>query len=111
MQTVMDSSENIQEGIEAGAFFYLVKPVRKELLSSTIRAALRDYERRKNLLKKLDESEHGFRFLKQGEFDFRTVPEGDYLWRSSLPMNVLILRKLFSFQSFLPMQWSMEILV
>lgn len=79
MQTVMDSSENIQEGIEAGAFFYLVKPVRKELLSSTIKAALRDYQRRKNLLKKLDESEHSFRFLTQGEFDFRTVPEGDYL--------------------------------
>lgn len=79
MQTVMDSSQNIQDGIEAGAFFYLVKPVRKELLSSTIRAALRDYQRRKNLLKKLDESEHAFRFLKEGEFDFKTVPEGDYL--------------------------------
>jgi len=79
MQTVMDSSQNIQDGIEAGAFFYLVKPVRRELLISTINAALRDYQRRKNLLKKLDESEHSFRFLTTGEFDFRTVPDGDNL--------------------------------
>jgi len=79
MQTVMDSSENIQEGIEAGAFFYLVKPVKRELLISTINAALRDYQRRKNLLKKLDESEHSFRFLTNGEFNFRTVPDGDNL--------------------------------
>jgi DNA-binding response OmpR family regulator len=47
MQTVMDSSQNIQ-AIEAESSS-LVKPVRKELLSSTIRAALRDYQRRKLL--------------------------------------------------------------
>jgi len=79
MQTIMGSAEDIQQGIEAGAFFYLVKPVKKELLFSTIRAAIRDSERRKDLLVKLKESEQSFKLLTEGEFHFRTVQEGDYL--------------------------------
>jgi DNA-binding response OmpR family regulator len=79
MQTVMDSSENIQEGIEAGAFFYLVKPVTKALLSSTIKAAILDYQHKKDLLKQLEESKRSFRFLTEGEFHFHTVQEGDFL--------------------------------
>lgn len=79
MQTVMASSENIQQGIEAGAFFYLVKPVKKELLISTIRAAIVDFERKKELLKKLAESERALRYLNEGTFRFQTVAEGDNL--------------------------------
>lgn len=79
MQTVFSESENIQQGIEAGAFFYLVKPVKRELLCSTIKAAILGYERKKDLLKKLDESERAFKFLTEGIFHFRTLSEGDYL--------------------------------
>lgn len=79
MQTVMGGSENIQQGIEAGAFFYLVKPVKKELLISTIRAAILSYERKKDLLKQLEESERAFNYLTEGVFQFKTVAEGDYL--------------------------------
>ncbi len=79
MQTIIGDSENIREGIEAGAFFYLVKPVKKALLSSTIKAAMLGYERKKELLRKLDESNHSFRSLMSGEFRFRTVQEGDFL--------------------------------
>ncbi|MGB3076885.1 MAG: response regulator, partial [Chitinophagales bacterium] len=66
MQTVMGNSEDIQQGIEAGAFFYLVKPVRKILLMSTIQAAIVDYQRKKELLRKLAESERMFRNLQEG---------------------------------------------
>lgn len=79
MQTVMGSAENIQQGIEAGAFFYLVKPVKKDLLFSTIRAAITDYERKHELLKKLYESEQGLKFIEEGIFRFKTVAEGDNL--------------------------------
>ena len=79
MQTIMGSADDIQQGIDAGAFFYLVKPVKKELLFSTIRAAIRDAERKKELLIKLKESEHSFKFLTEGEFHFRSVMEGDSL--------------------------------
>src|SRR5436305_2987170 len=79
MHTVMSGAENIQEGIEASAFFYLVKSVKKELLYSTIKAAIIDYERKQDLLKQLEESKSSFRFLTEGEFHFRTVSEGDFL--------------------------------
>lgn len=79
MQTIMGSADDIQQGIDAGAFFYLVKPVKKELLFSTIRAAIRDADRKKELLQKLKESEQSFKFLTEGEFHFRSVAEGDSL--------------------------------
>jgi DNA-binding response OmpR family regulator len=79
MQTIMGGADDIQQGIDAGAFFYLVKPVKKELLCSTIRAAIRDSERKKDLLQKLKDSEQSFRFLTEGEFHFRSVHEGDFL--------------------------------
>ncbi|MBA3647071.1 MAG: response regulator [Chitinophagales bacterium] len=79
MQTVMDSPENIQQGVEAGAFFYLVKPVKTELLHSTIRAALLDYNRNKNLLQHLRETETALHFMEEGVFRLRTVSEGDSL--------------------------------
>jgi len=79
MQTVMSDSQNIQDGIDAGAFFYLVKPVTPALLSSTVKAAILDYERKRDLLKQLEESKGAFRFLTEGEFHFRTVKEGDFL--------------------------------
>jgi sigma-B regulation protein RsbU (phosphoserine phosphatase) len=56
-----------------------VKPVKKELLFSTIKAAIRDSDRKKDLLNKLRESEQSFKFLTEGEFHFRTVQEGDSL--------------------------------
>ena len=79
MQTVMGREEDIQQGIEAGAFFYLVKPVKKELLVSTIKAAIIDYERKQNLLRQLREGAHSFHLLTEGEFHFKTVHEGDFL--------------------------------
>jgi anti-sigma regulatory factor (Ser/Thr protein kinase) len=56
-----------------------VKPVKKDLLFSTIRAAIVDYERKLDLLNKLRESEHSLKFLVEGVFRFRTVAEGDNL--------------------------------
>jgi len=79
MQTGLNSSDNIREGIEAGAFFYITKPFKKQLLLSTVRSAMIDYERRKELLDKLSEDEHSFRLLDEGVFKFRTLDEGDFL--------------------------------
>lgn len=56
-----------------------MKPVRKNLLMSTIKAAIVDYQRKKELLRKLAESERMFRNLQEGTFRFQTVEEGDNL--------------------------------
>ncbi|MBA2407339.1 MAG: response regulator [Chitinophagales bacterium] len=79
IQTVLGNPEYIQQGLEAGAFFYLVKPVNKTLLISTIRAAIVDLKRRRDLLSKLRESERALRFMVEGVFHFQTVQQGDNL--------------------------------
>ncbi|MBA2422916.1 MAG: response regulator [Chitinophagales bacterium] len=79
MHTVLGNAEYIQQGLEAGAFFYLVKPVKKTLLISTIRAALLDLKRRRDLLSKLRDSQRALRFMVEGTFHFRTVQQGDNL--------------------------------
>lgn len=79
MQTGMDNPEQIKTGIDTGAYFYLTKPVKKEVLLSTIRAAVLDYNRQKELLSKLQLSENSFRLLEEGVFKYRTVQEGDFL--------------------------------
>ena len=49
MQTGMDSPEQIREGIDAGVFYYLTKPVQESVLDSVVGAAVRDVESRRSL--------------------------------------------------------------
>jgi len=79
MQTAMDSPENIREGIEAGAFYYLTKPVDEHLLPSVVRAALTDYSYKESLLKQLQESQNPLGILQEGTFHFRVLKEGERL--------------------------------
>jgi DNA-binding response OmpR family regulator len=77
MQTAMDSSEQIREGIDAGAFYYLTKPFDKKLFNSVVRAALMDSRSKRALLKKLEKSENPFEFMMEGTFRFRTLADGE----------------------------------
>ena len=77
MQTAMDSPEQIKEGIDAGAFYYLTKPFDQNVLQSIVTAALTDFRYKKSLVKKLRESENPFELLVEGTFHFRTLSEGE----------------------------------
>ena len=79
MQTVMDRPENIREGIEAGCFYYLTKPINKDIFRSVVRAAINDFHYKKSLLTQLKESEHHFLTLVEGTFHIRTIAEAEYL--------------------------------
>jgi CheY-like chemotaxis protein len=79
MQTAMDSPENIREGIEAGAFYYLTKPIDEHLLPSVVRAALEDSSYKESLLRQLQESQNPLGILQEGAFQFRTLKEGERL--------------------------------
>ena len=101
MQTGMDHPDNIKEGVEAGAFFYLTKPVAKNLLISTIRVAADESKRQKELYQRLQENENPFRFLAEGTFRFKTVDEGDFLAARianacSNPNEALFITELFA---------------
>lgn len=79
MQTGLDKPENIKEGIDAGAYFYLTKPIKREILLSTIRAAILDHEHQSELLSKLRQAENSFRLIDEAIFRFHTVSEGEFL--------------------------------
>lgn len=46
MQTAASAPEQIREGIEAGAYYYLLKPYEPEVLTAIVRAALADIQER-----------------------------------------------------------------
>jgi len=79
MQTAMDSSEQIRQGIDAGAFYYLTKPFDRDLLHSVVRAALMDSRSKRVLLKQLKESENPFALMVDGNFTFKSVSDGERL--------------------------------
>ncbi|MGB2957604.1 MAG: response regulator [Bacteroidota bacterium] len=79
MQTALDAPENIQEGIDAGAFYYVTKPFSKEVLLSIVSAAVTDFRERRKLQKKLQECQNPLHLLEDGTFRFRTLEEGQFL--------------------------------
>ncbi|MBI4553946.1 MAG: response regulator [Candidatus Latescibacteria bacterium] len=75
MQTAMNSPEHIKEGIEAGAFYYLIKPTNHEVLWSIVRAAISDFKYKQELLDRVQEYENPFRLLVEGTFHLRTMDD------------------------------------
>ena len=79
MLTALDDPERIKEGIDAGAFYYLVKPFQRTLLKSILRAAVFDFHNTRHLLEKLRQYEKPIAFLQEGTFRFRTPEEAEQL--------------------------------
>jgi DNA-binding response OmpR family regulator len=79
MLTALDDPERIKEGIDAGAFYYLIKPFQRTLLQSILRAAVSDYHSTRQLLEKLKQCARPLAFMEEGTFRFRTLAEADQL--------------------------------
>ena len=79
MQTSRDSTENIQEGIEAGAFYYLTKPLNPQVLLSIVEAAVNDYAYKLALRDRLAQSQNPFGGIVDGTFRYRTLEEAERL--------------------------------
>jgi DNA-binding response OmpR family regulator len=79
MHTVLVGSDQVKEGIDAGAFYYLPKPATEGVINSIVRAALADWRERKRVLEQLKREEAPFRTLLDGRFRFRTIAEGEQL--------------------------------
>ncbi len=78
MHTGMTDAKYIHEGIEAGAFYYLMKSAQHDLLISIVRTAVSDYNYKKSLLNKIDQEGNPYHLLIEGTFHFRTLEEGEY---------------------------------
>lgn len=79
MQTAAASSKRIQEGIEAGVYYYLAKPYNEALLLSIVRAALKDSIGRKELLEQVQKQQRTLGLMEKGIFRFRTLEETNNL--------------------------------
>lgn len=79
MQTAANSAAQIREGLEAGAYYYLTKPYRRDNLLAIVHAALIDAEARDALRQQLHSHLNSLQFLRQAEFSIRTVDEASQL--------------------------------
>lgn len=78
-QTSLTKEDEIIEGIEAGAYYYLKKPLKKKILKAIVKAAVSEFQQYKSLFKQALEMVDAVRFLKTGEFEFRTLEDGNKL--------------------------------
>ncbi len=79
METAMQDQENIREGLDAGAYYYLTKPFQPEVLVAVVRAALQQVIEYRRLRESVQVAERPFDFLREGLFQFRSLEEGRQL--------------------------------
>ncbi|MAR56977.1 MAG: hypothetical protein CMM93_07320 [Rickettsiales bacterium] len=79
MVTGADSLSEMKEGLEAGVFYYLTKPVQPEMLHSVLAAALREARQVRSLAKELGKHRTSFDLIETCRFHFRTLTQAENL--------------------------------
>lgn len=79
MQTAASAPEQIREGIEAGAYYYLTKPYDPEALLAIIRAAISDVEVHAETHRCIERQLAVLNLMEHAEFRFRTIEEATEL--------------------------------
>ena len=78
MQTAAGAPHEVQEGIEAGVFFYLTKPFEKDMLLAIVKAAARQAIRQREAIDDLIKQSGSLTYLQSGTFHVRTLKEVYY---------------------------------
>lgn len=79
LQTAKSSQQDIIEGMNSGAYYYLTKPFDDEMLCSIVRTAIEDKMRYDLLTMELEESVRGLTTLQSAHFEYRTIDEANDL--------------------------------
>jgi DNA-binding response OmpR family regulator len=79
LQTAAASPEQVREGVEAGAYYYLTKPYEPAALLAIVRAALADVEDQAAAARRAAEQAGTLQLLEAGEFRFATLDEANRL--------------------------------
>lgn len=79
MQTAAAAPDQVREGIEAGAYYYLTKPYEPAALTAIVRAALADVDERTAALGRSAEQTHTLRLLESAEWRFANLDEANRL--------------------------------
>lgn len=75
MQTAASSPDQVREGLEAGAYYYLTKPYEPEALISIVRAALEDRRARSQLRSRAAHLEEAQALIHSVEYRFVTLDD------------------------------------
>lgn len=75
MQTGEDSDEQIKEGIDAGVFYYLTKPINLPVLKSVMTAAIRESQSNKQLHTEMKHHGDSFQLMDNSKYTIRTVQD------------------------------------
>lgn len=75
MQTAATAPDQVREGIEAGAYYYLSKPYEPETLLALVRAALADVGMRENARQEALAHVKAMELLDQAEFRFSSIDQ------------------------------------
>lgn len=77
--TSKDSSFDVAQGLEIGAYYYLTRPIHRETLLAIAQAAIHHYYDHRILLDRTRAASNSLKLLDEGYFSFQTLEEADYL--------------------------------
>ncbi|MCK5098775.1 MAG: hypothetical protein KAR45_11770, partial [Desulfobacteraceae bacterium] len=78
-QTAMKHQDDILEGLQAGAYYYLTKPYKRDDLRTIVNAAVSDSIKYRKLEGETAKVLKAFACLKKGEFEVYTLEQGEQL--------------------------------
>lgn len=79
MQTAADRPEEISEGIKAGVFYYLTKPIERKTLLSVVSAAVNEIQQRRILQAEMRRNRMSFGLIEVLKSRFASIEEGKSL--------------------------------
>ena len=81
MLTGRSDPDDIRQGIDAGAFYYLTKPFNQRVLSTLVRSAINHYARFESLQYEVEEGQHISQTLRHGRFELNEFEQAERLSR------------------------------
>lgn len=79
LQTSANSPEEIQRGLDEGAFYYLLKPITPSTLLSVVQSALKDLHNRQEFQNTVQNMQVMFPLVKTATFNYQTIQEAKSL--------------------------------
>lgn len=79
MQVAQGADHEVHEGLDAGVFYYISKPIDPDLLSSVLRSAVHESNKVRSLRDESGREKSGYNLMQTASFTFRTMEEAESL--------------------------------
>lgn len=76
MQTAATGKQNMLEGLQAGAYYYLTKPYDRQTLIAIVNTAINDYQRYSLLRENVQQTAQTLKMMDKGMFTYQTLEDG-----------------------------------